>query len=177
MKTNRFSLHLFGRVAAGMLACLLCLAGCSAAPSAQETFTPLAVPKPGVGAPTPIVIKTKKDPATPVTVTMILSKAPRLNEPAELSLVIQSISDAPQTKAELILPEGTQVVSGDITWTGDLQANQPVTLSATIQFTQPGNLTVQGKALSPQANGDVWGDMATLYLNVTEKAGKVGFSN
>ncbi len=172
MRPYAFTLPGIGRLAACLLAGLLCLAGCS--PERVEPSIPVV---PLAVKTTPIVAISGRDPAPPILVTLILSKAPKLNEPADVRLVIQSILDAPGTSAEITLPEGTQVNSGQTTWSGELKANQPVTLSANIQFTRPGNLTIQGRARSQQPNGDIWADLASIYLNVTEKAGKVGFSN
>jgi hypothetical protein len=165
-----------GQFSAGkvlLLAASLLLAGCgSATPtSGGRSVPPLPLPE---QQPTPIVL-THVGVATPITVKLTLSKAPRLNEPADVTLEVMTVADAPGTRAEILLPPGTQVASGSAKWSGDLKAGQPVTLKATIQFTQGGDLTVEGKALSPQPNGDTWGDSLSIYLHVTEQAGTVGF--
>jgi hypothetical protein len=115
------------------------------------------------------------DASTPITVKLIMSKAPRLNEEAELTFIISSISDAPATKATIILPEGTDLISGDLEWSGALKAKEPHTMKAMIKFITEGDKTIAAKALYDLGNGDIWGDAAYLYLNSTADAGRVGF--
>ena len=107
--------------------------------------------------------------------SLILSQAPRLDEPAQVTLVVTSTLDAPGTTAEILLPPGAVATGGALTWTGDLQAQQPQQLQATIKFTQEGDWTLQGKALRPAGGRDVWGDLAVIYLHVTREAGQAGF--
>lgn len=117
------------------------------------------------------------DASTPIIVKLTLSKAPRLNEQAELAFIISSVRDAPSIKATLILPDGTNLISGDQEWSGALKANESHTIKATIMFVTGGNKTIEAKALYALDNGDVWGDAAYLYLNTTEESGQVGFSS
>ena len=92
-----------------------------------------------------------------------------------MTLVVTSTLDAPGTTAEILLPPGAVATGGALTWTGDLQAQQPQQLQATIKFTQEGDWTLQGKALRPAGGRDVWGDLAVIYLHVTREAGQAGF--
>jgi hypothetical protein len=115
--------------------------------------------------------------SSPIIVKLILSKPPRLNEQAKLTIKIFSIFDAPDIKAFLILPEGTNLIDGEREWTGALKANEMKTLYATIMFITEGDKTIQAKAHYYLDNGDVWGDAAYLYLNTTKESGKVGFSS
>ena len=150
-----------------LIACLMLPAGCSVYPSAENTSRG--------STPTPISVMSN-DVSTPITVTLTLSLAPRLGQKADLSFSFKSALDAPGTQAEVVLPEGVLLDSGAVKWSGDLKAGDLVTLNATIHFVKEGNFALEGKALSKQANGDVWGDAADIYLNVTQAAGSVGFS-
>ncbi len=94
-----------------------------------------------------------------------------------MTLVVNAADDAPGTTAEIILPAGAAATTGNLTWTGDIAAGGQHTLQTTIVFEQEGNFTVEGKALRPVGNGDVWGDLAAIYLNVTAEAGQLGFSD
>jgi hypothetical protein len=122
------------------------------------------------------IIATSADPSTPLTVELILSKAPRLEEPADLSFTISSVLDAPGTTAEILLPEGAALVDGNLTWSGDLPANQPVQLQATMKFVEEGNWMIEAKARHELESGDVWADAAYIYLHITENKGQVGFA-
>jgi hypothetical protein len=150
-----------------LIACLMLQAGCSVFPSTETTGS--------APTPTPIVV-TSIDSSTPITVTLTLSLAPRLGQAADLKFTFKTIADAPGTQAEVVLPDGALLDSGVVKWAGDLKAGEPVTLQATIHFTKEGNFALEGKALCKQANGDVWGDSADIYLQVTQAAGLVGFS-
>ncbi len=114
--------------------------------------------------------------STPIFTHMTLSKAPRLNEPALLTLVVTAAADAPNTTATITLPPQAVVMEGELSWTGDLTPQEPITLSVTIQFVEEGNMMLEGKALSPQPTGDVWGDASYLYLYITETAGYEGYA-
>jgi len=153
-----------------VLLCVWVFAGC-AGPPAESSDT--AIPPTDATGP---IIATSADPSTPITVELILSKAPRLEEPAELTFTISSVLDAPGTTAEIVLPEGSALVDGKLTWSGDLAANQPVQLQAKMKFVEEGNWTIEAKARRELDSGDVWADAAYIYLHITESAGKVGFS-
>jgi hypothetical protein len=122
------------------------------------------------------IVATSSDPSTPITVKLILSKAPRLEEPADLAFIVSSVLDAPGTTVEILLPEGSVLVDGNLNWSGDLAANQPIQLQATMKFVKEGNWTIEAKARRDLENGDVWADAAYIYLHVTENTGQVGFS-
>jgi len=133
----------------------------------------------GVTQPTEVkgsIESAQSDASTPITVKLILSTAPRVNEKAELMFIISSPRDAPNTKATITLPDGTDLIIGELEWVGDLRANEPQTMKATIMFTTEGNKTLEAKALCDLGNGDIWGDIAYIYLNTTREAGHSGFS-
>jgi len=104
-----------------------------------------------------------------------MAKVPLLNEEVEITFTFSSALDAPGTTATILLPSGVTLVSGDLEWTGDLEAGDLQTLEAVIQFTQEGNRTIEGKALRTLEGGDSWGDAAYIYLYVSEKSSHVGF--
>ena len=151
-----------------MLTGALILVGCSQQSASQ---TPLSTPR----APMPIYGQSAGEVRTPISVRLSLSHAPRLDEPAHVTLVITSTLDAPGATAEIALPPGAVATTGVLTWTGDLHAQQPQRLQATIKFVQEGDWTLTGKALATAGGRDVWGDMAVIYLHITRDAGQVGF--
>ena len=156
-----------------LLTSLLLLAGCA---GAQVTQTPAAASATPVdSAAGPIYGQSGGEVRSPLTARLVLSHAPRLNELAQVTLVITSTLDAPGTTAEIVLPPGAVATAGALTWTGDLRAQQPLRVQATIKFVQEGNWTLTGKALRPAGDKDVWGDMSVIYLHVTREAGQAGF--
>lgn len=156
-----------------LVAGLFLLSGCSGAPAQMtEEVRGTDIPESESVGP---IMSAPSDASTPITVQLILSKIPELNETVELTFVIQSIEDAPGTKATILLPEGAELIEGELDWEGDLIAGIPHELQARIQFTSVGNKTIEAKALSQLENGDIWGDAAYLYLSFTEEGGMVGF--
>jgi len=153
-----------------MLALFICsslLASCEPLVIPTPGQTPAATPGPVVSAPS--------DPAPPITVKMILSKAPKLNEVVDLELDVAAIADAAGTTVSYDFPASVVFESGSLDWKGDLKQKEPLVLKAQIKITQEGQVTLKGRARSPQSNGDVWADAAYIYLTVTKDAGIVGF--
>ena len=107
-------------------------------------------------------------PSTPITISVSLSRAPGLNESANVSVTVTSVLDAPGTSVELIVPGG--VIATPANWTVDLAANLPVTFSSSLLFQAAGNLTISARALSSVGPGTVWGDMKSIPLTVNPPA-------
>lgn len=128
-------------------------------------------------SPSPIYGRSTGEISTPISVLLVLSKAPQLDEPVQVTLIVTATENAPGTTAEILLPPGATAIDGVLTWSGDLLARQSRRLEATVTFTQDGNWTLEGKALRPAEGRDVWGDMAAIYLRVTRQGGQVGFPN
>jgi len=103
-------------------------------------------------------------PRTPISLDLALSRPPGLNEWATLAITVESVLDAPGTTVELMLPPG--VLAPTTTWTLDLRANTPVSLSAQVFVTRAGNLTLSARALRPAGTGAVWGDMKSIPLTI-----------
>jgi hypothetical protein len=93
-----------------------------------------------------------------------------------LTLTITATSDASDITAAINLPGGATLLSGESTWQGELQAGQSQTLNVEIVFHAEGDWPLEGKALSPQPNGDVWGDASYIYLHVAEDASHLGYA-
>jgi hypothetical protein len=115
-------------------------------------------------------------PSTPIRVKLILSTAPRLNEQAELTVIITSTQNAPQTRVTITLPADTNLIDGNLEWVGDLVMNKPQTLTAKLRFTTEGNKTIEAKALCDVGEGAVWGDAAYIYLYTSKDVSHSGFS-
>jgi hypothetical protein len=145
--------------------------------SSVNTVAPVqsGVPYPPPQVSPEAITSSKSEPSPPVSVQLILSKAPKLNEVVELDCVINSIFDAANTTVLPEFPGSVVIVSGGMNWTGDLKADTPITLKSTIKIVAEGQVTLMVKASSLQANGDVWADAAYIYLTVSTEAGTVGF--
>ena len=118
-------------------------------------------------------------PSTPITVSLsIIPTTPNLNEITEITATVSSILDAPNTKVEIILPNGVNLVSGNLVWEGDLEADVPVSFSANIIFTKAENIRIETVAMHAIDEENSWGDMDVIYLYYSEsqevETGQVG---
>lgn len=117
-----------------------------------------------------------RTPSTPITLKLQIAKAPRLDEDVLVTGIAKSAYDAPRTVARVELPKGAILVSGKLNWTGDLVAGVPVELSAIIRFIKEGNWIIRATAIHKVDEQNSWGDVQSIYLNVTKESGKFGFS-
>ncbi len=101
--------------------------------------------------------------STGITSKLEISKAPALNENAEITLTVTTIRTAPTASAKITLPEGFELVSGDLSWKGELVENQPLQLKATVKAVKTGNWTIFG--------GAGYGDY--LYITVNEDSASI----
>lgn len=162
----------------------LFIAACGEMPAASETEVPdlpqatLEAEEAEMVLPTLETLQpiesAPSDGATPITTRLVLSKAPSVNEAVDLTFTISSVLAAPETTATIVLPEGAVLVEGDLAWTGDLEANEPQIVQATISFEREGEWMIEAKALHEVGNGDIWGDAAYIYLTVSDE-GHFGF--
>lgn len=102
--------------------------------------------------------------STGITSKLEISKAPALNENAEITLTVITIRTAPTASAKITLPEGFELVSGDLNWNGELVENQPLQLKATVKAVKTGNWAIFG-------GGAGQGDY--LYITVNQDSASV----
>lgn len=102
--------------------------------------------------------------STGITSKLEISKAPALNENAEITLTVTTIRTAPTASAKITLPEGFELVSGDLNWNGGLVENQPLQLKVTVKAAKTGNWTIFG-------GGPGEGDY--LYITVNEDSASI----
>lgn len=150
----------------------------SPAPAAATATSPAAPPpspSPAHLPAGPITSEGSGDTSTPITTRLVLSHAPLLEETATVTFTVRTVTPAATTNATITLPSGAELVSGALEWQGELIPDEPRTLTATIRFVEEGNWTLEAKALSPQENGDVWGDASYIYLYVSATDSHEGF--
>ena len=117
----------------------------------------------------------KDDPSTPILTTLAIDRFPALDQPATLTCNISTVIDAPGSQVQFELPEDVHLVSGSLTWQGDLLVGHPVQLVAIITFTTPGEKSIFCRALRPIDANNTWGDLSQLYLTVGQSNGQAGF--
>ena len=90
----------------------------------------------------------KTAPLTETEVSLSISNAPALNQTAELTCTVTSTKDAPNSIAQIKLPEGFELVSGDLLWRGDVTKSSRKSFNATIKSVKTGNWTIEAVAES-----------------------------
>jgi hypothetical protein len=106
-------------------------------------------------------------PSVPIGVELSLSPVPRLNEVGELRCVVTSVFKASDVRVEVKLPDGFALVSGDLTWQGDLTADGKVEVIANIKTVKLGSWVIEGEA-GYSFTGGMYLDRDRLYITVTE---------
>lgn len=104
--------------------------------------------------------------STPISVELSISELPILDKPVGLTCTVSSLYDAPNTTAEISLPNGVTLVGGKLEWQGDLKANKPKSFSTQIAFTDIGEWAIQCGASHMTNGGNSWGDLEVIYLTV-----------
>lgn len=112
----------------------------------------------------PVEKSVKEAPKTPITISMSIPPTLSLNKVSDINITTSSVRDAPNTKIELILPEGVSLVSDTSTWEVDLTANKPVTFSAKIMLIKTGSWDIKVIAKRVLDQENIWGDMDIAYI-------------
>ena len=121
------------------------------------------------------VLQEKVVPSAPIEVYLAISNAPALNQTAELTCTITSHGDAPNTTAQIKLPEGFELISGDLTWKGDLKKNSQKSFKATVKSVKTGNRVIEAVAESKLKDGESYSVVDHIYVvlgNVTASVSK-----
>ena len=106
-----------------------------------------------------------------------MAKAPMVGEEVELVMEVQSFDDAPAVTAQLDLPAGVDVVSGETRWEGPLLTGETTQLAVTIVFTEAGEYGISATALAPMGEGMVYGDDDAIFLTISADEGHFGLDS
>jgi hypothetical protein len=108
----------------------------------------------------------------PISIKLGMTKAPKLDETAELTWTIRAVWDMRNCEGRVELPQGAIKVAGDLVWSGALKRDVPVQLSATIKFVKEGEWAIRGVAKSIIDEKNSWSDVDYLFLKVTRYSGQ-----
>ncbi|MCJ7702363.1 MAG: hypothetical protein MUO62_12330, partial [Anaerolineales bacterium] len=114
----------------------------------------------------PPEIESSNSTDSPLILELAFSTPPNIRGVSTLEVTILSLVDAPNTSVEINLPAGIELISGGISWQGDLAANQPVTLALEVLTSQPGDWTISALASSQISAGYTLVQAAHLTLSV-----------
>ena len=107
-------------------------------------------------------------PSSPMKMNLFISQPPVMGETAEIVAVIRwiptNIPPMEDTTAQIILPDGFELLEGDLKWEGELQ--KEVNFSITIRAIKVGNWTIEGLARSPPTGETFSGGRDFIYISV-----------
>jgi hypothetical protein len=119
--------------------------------------------------------QTLEEPSTPIQVNISIDKIPNVNESAILQFEIVSIYYAEDTTVQIDLPPDAVVTNGDITWKGNLLANQAHKMSLEILFETEGKKKITCSATKIIDESNSWGDLESLFLTVGSQFSQLGY--
>ncbi|VVB64141.1 Peptidase family C25 [uncultured archaeon] len=108
------------------------------------------------------------DESSPLNVTLSMSNIPLVNETATVACRVSSTMDVPDVTANIILPPNAKLVEGDLTWKGDVGAENPAEFNASIQFSNTGAYLIEAlawKVIDPEKEVYLEGRDA-IYLTI-----------
>jgi hypothetical protein len=105
--------------------------------------------------------------------------APSLNQTAELlCIVITHRVSAKNMSINVELPDAFELVSGELSWTGDVSADSEATvIRALVKSVQVGNWTIDTRSqMDPQENSGYGGGDYPIYVSVLEDSAEWGIT-
>ena len=99
------------------------------------------------------------------------SEPPEFNKPVELTMnVVEGGFPFPNATIKIYLPDGFELVSGDLEWQGDLTKDVPVQLKAVVKPVKTGDWVIEGQIIDIGEGKRI---RTTLYVSVSEDSVEV----
>ncbi len=99
------------------------------------------------------------------------SEPPEFNKPVELTMdVVEGGFPYPNAAIEINLPDGFELVSGDLEWQGDLTKDVPVQLKAVVKPIKTGDWVIEGFVIGHEEGKRI---RTALYVSVSEDSVEV----
>lgn len=117
-------------------------------------------------------------PAPPLTVELSFPDgAPPLNQEAELNCIVTSHFSLENMSVEIRLPEGLELVSGELFWFGDVaKGDEIVAIEAVVRAVKIGNWAIElNESIDPEEQGGfgfIPGWREAIYVSVFEDSAK-----
>lgn len=104
-------------------------------------------------------------------VDLSISGTPLLNKPIELACIVTATPHVgSDSSIQILLPDGFELISGDLSWQGYIAKEQTVELKAIVRVIETGDWLI-GAWAGPSWNPEY--DRANLYVSVTEDGATV----
>ncbi len=116
-------------------------------------------------------------PSSLIKAQLSLTGTPILYEPVQVTFTFALREvvnfDAENATARIILPNGFELVDGDLEWQGDIIRGTPVTIKATIRAIKTGDWNIEAGAGFSPGKGHYLKGSANLYISVFEDSATV----
>jgi hypothetical protein len=106
-------------------------------------------------------------PSSPLETDLDILQDPIVGREVDLSIVLSSSSDAPNTFLEITIPEGIQIIQGDPELWVSLQRNKKFQYQLKIRVLKAGEYLIAAYAFNPyfnEENSEGFGDGETIYV-------------
>lgn len=113
-------------------------------------------------------------PAPPLEVSLSLSDKPLLNTQVTLTMTIISIMDASNASANFHIPDGFELVSGNLEWQGNLTTNEEKTIEVIVKSIAIGYHQLEGECQFLRDGDMMVADSDILYVEVMEDDAIIG---
>jgi len=111
---------------------------------------------------------------------LAVSEPPLLGKPVQLTVTLtileqRLIEKADDTSVEIILPEGFELVSGELKGTTNVSKSSSTQFQAVVKSVKVGDWKIRARAIyySPGNVDNIGSASATLYISVTETSAEV----
>jgi len=81
--------------------------------------------------------------------------------------------DAPATNAQILLPEGFELIEGNLEWKGDVIRGTPVEMKVNVRAAKEGDWKIEARAGYSPGEGGYYVGSDTLYISVSEDSATV----
>lgn len=113
-------------------------------------------------------------PSSPMNVSLSFSEPPLLNTPVNLVLAVTTRTNAENTTAQITLPDGFELVSGDLTWKGSIDENEEIRVSVVVKAVRVGYFKISASAWNSYGGMSGFGNVDAVYVEVTSTTAVIG---
>ncbi|MBM3301758.1 MAG: hypothetical protein FJY85_17635, partial [Deltaproteobacteria bacterium] len=106
-------------------------------------------------------------------VRLDFSGPPLLNEAAELVVTVSPAQDVSNVVIHIILPEGIELIEGDLRWEGNLFAHQQLQRKVVVKVVNVGSYEIQASVEGLTADGQMVRQSKQLYVATSETTASV----
>jgi hypothetical protein len=109
-------------------------------------------------------------PSVPMSVTLESAGNVAVDADLTVTLTAKPLVDAEHLSMTITLPEGVELVAGDVTWTGSLRAHEPRALTVTVRPRRAANVVIRGQVRLDFPDGTTLGETRSVTLELGDRA-------